>query len=245
MLDDVAEGVVALAGYDGAARIDPGGDVAVAVIGGEVGQDAGACEIFHHDEATYATGSLQAAAEVHAPGHSLGRCGAVVLEFHVPAVGEEPGGGGDSADCLAAAGAASEGIVLIGGTVSCSVGGADELVVDVPGEDTRRQTGRRRRFDGGGELVAVVIVGGVHDVSADGGVFVDAVDGSVVGGGAVGDGGAAVSSGIVGPALGGSEAAVGGGADLAGVVVAVGFGVAVAGDGVTASIWGENVARGV
>lgn len=37
LLNDVAEGIVALAGNDGARGVDPSGYVAVAIVGGEAG----------------------------------------------------------------------------------------------------------------------------------------------------------------------------------------------------------------
>ncbi len=81
LLDDVAVGVVALAGYGGGGGVEPGGDVAVAVVGGDVGGggagDGG--EGFDHEEAADSAGALQAAGEVEAPRVAFGVARAVVL----------------------------------------------------------------------------------------------------------------------------------------------------------------------
>ena len=96
LVDDVAEGVVALAGGDGAVAVHPGGDVAVAVVGGEVrdgGEGAGR-EVFGHDEAADSACGLHGrtgaggTGHVHAPGEAADVGGAVVFEFDVPSVVE-------------------------------------------------------------------------------------------------------------------------------------------------------------
>jgi len=86
---------------------------------------------------------LQTLGKIEAPGHTLGEVDGIALQFHIPAVAEEPGFCGDSTESLRALGPATEGVVLVGCAVaSVVVGGGDELVVDVPveggrGKDTR------------------------------------------------------------------------------------------------------------
>lgn len=185
MLDDVAVGVIALAGHHGAAGVDPGGDVAVAVVGGEVRDGGGSAgrELLHHDETADSACALGAAAEIESPGVAAAPSAAVVLEFHVPAVGEEPGGGGDAGDGFHPFRAAAKGVVLILGAIAVAVGGGDQLVVDVPAKVER---GAVRT--GQAEAVAVVVVGGawrLETAATDAGVFVDGV--GQVGGCLIGD----------------------------------------------------------
>ncbi len=142
---------------------------------------------------------------------------------------------GDAADGFAPLGAASEGVVFVAGGVACGGAGGDEFVVDVPTEGAAVAVGQE---------IAIGVVRRRQAAAAPCGVGVDAV-GGVVRGGAVGRCGGTVPGGIVVPVLGGGESAVAGAGDLAGVVVAVGLGKAVASDASAASVGAQHVAGGV
>ena len=108
LLDDLAECIVALAGDDRAAGVDPGGDVAVSVIGGEVrdwGSDAG--EGFHHNQTADSSCTLERLGKIESPGLAGDPVAAIVLQLDVPTVREEVGGVGEAGDGFDTFGAAT------------------------------------------------------------------------------------------------------------------------------------------